>query len=259
MATPALISDTVLRGEMEWMQDSLQIDSLKNIRDTKVYLYSGTKDTVVHQGVVKKLEAQLETWVDPDKIHTEYSIPSVHSWVTDYTGHECGTFETPFIVNCGYDQAGILLSHIFGPMANRSSPTVPPSKSIMDNIYEFSQAPYVPGIYTLAELSLYPTAYAYVPQQCLRTSSHSDECKFLVLLHGCEQSIRDIGMDMVFNTGVLQYAETNSIVVLMPQADKSVLNPKGCFDWWGYTGVEYPTKLGPQVSTIHNMMSQVMK
>ena len=260
--TPALISDTVLLGEMTYMETTLQIDPLKNIEETNVYLYSGTLDTVVHQGVMSKLEEQLSKWVDASAMTVKFDIPSVHSIVTDYTGHACDHFESPYIVNCGYDLAGEMLTSLYGPLNNRSAPTAPPASSILDNVYQFSQAAFIPGVYTPGELSLDTTAYAYVPPACIASDDdamNATFCKLLVLFHGCEQSLKEISTQFVLNTGVLQWAETNNIAVLFPQATSNALNPKSCFDWWGYTGVEYPTKLGPQIATVYSMMQHMAK
>jgi len=35
------------------------------------------------------------------------------------------------------------------------------------------------------------------------------------------------------------------------------VNPEGCWDWWGYTGADYATKLGIQIATVLNMVQAV--
>ena len=57
------------------------------------------------------------------------------------------------------------------------------------------------------------------------------------MLHGCLQTIKDIGTEFVLNNGANEWAMANDAVVLYPQASSIPLsNPKGCWDWWGYTG-----------------------
>ena len=41
------------------------------------------------------------------------------------------------------------------------------------------------------------------------------------------------------NAGYNAIAEANNIIVLYPQAVNSTLNPRGCWDWWGYTSPAY--------------------
>jgi poly(3-hydroxybutyrate) depolymerase len=69
-------------------------------------------------------------------------------------------------------------------------------------------------------------------------------------------------MAFVNHSGLNEVAEVNNLIILYPQAIKSPLdpfNPKGCFDWWGYTGVDYASKLGPQMSTVDAMRNHISK
>jgi len=75
-----------------------------------------------------------------------------------------------------------------------------------------------------------------------------------VAYHGCEQTVADIGLTYVMNAGYNEWAEANDIIVLYPQAQRSTMNPNGCFDWWGYTGAEYATKLAPQNIVVNGMV-----
>jgi hypothetical protein len=47
------------------------------------------------------------------------------------------------------------------------------------------------------------------------------------------------------------------LVILFPQVSASVLNPKGCWDWWGYTGNDYLTKNAPQIAAIWRMVERL--
>jgi len=47
--------------------------------------------------------------------------------------------------------------------------------------------------------------------------------------------------------------------VLYPQAMANTLNPEGCWDWWGYTGVDYCTYYAPQMATVKNMMDYLVQ
>jgi hypothetical protein len=57
-------------------------------------------------------------------------------------------------------------------------------------------------------------------------------------------SIEDIGNDFYTYGGYNEWAESNNIIVVYPQAVKSEflpMNPSGCFDWWGYTDANVST------------------
>jgi hypothetical protein len=38
---------------------------------------------------------------------------------------------------------------------------------------------------------------------------------------------------------------------------KTELNPNGCFDWWGYTGVDYASKVGVQMNAVNGMINSI--
>jgi len=45
--------------------------------------------------------------------------------------------------------------------------------------------------------------------------------------------------------------------VLYPQVNGSLLNPRGCWDWFGYTGRDYATKSGPQMAAVKAMTDRL--
>ena len=73
-------------------------------------------------------------------------------------------------------------------------------------------------------------------------------------------TLDDIGTTFVRNSGLASWAESNNIVLLFPQAIKAdvPVNPKGCWDWWGYSGADYATRFGPQMATVHTMAEALM-
>ena len=52
-------------------------------------------------------------------------------------------------------------------------------------------------------------------------------------------------------------ADTNRIIVLFPQVKASTVNPNGCWDWWGYTDLNYLGKDAPQIKAIWAMVEQL--
>ena len=75
-------------------------------------------------------------------------------------------------------------------------------------------------------------------------------CRLHVALHGCLQSAELLGAEFYTKIGVNEWADTNRIVVLYPQAHATTVaelsaqdfkslfntNPQGCWNWWGYAG-----------------------
>ena len=73
-------------------------------------------------------------------------------------------------------------------------------------------------------------------------------CRLTVALHGCLQSAEILGTEFYTKIGVNEWADTNRIIVLYPQAHATTVaelpaqnalaplntNPHGCWNWWGY-------------------------
>lgn len=88
--------------------------------------------------------------------------------------------------------------------------------------------------------SMDPKAYVFVPDSCL-----DGGCPIHVAFHGCSQSKSSIGKEYLENTGYLEWAASNNLIVLFPQSVKNPpLNMNGCWDFWGFTGSDYASKDG---------------
>ena len=79
-------------------------------------------------------------------------------------------------------------------------------------------------------------------------------CRVHIVFHGCEQSRAQVGDTVIRETGFADWAETNRIIVLFPQAAASALNPQTCWDWWGYTGPNFLTRDAPQIKAVQAML-----
>jgi hypothetical protein len=45
--------------------------------------------------------------------------------------------------------------------------------------------------------------------------------------------------------------------VLFPQVSASSVNSQGCWDWWGYTGLDFLGKDAPQIAAIWAMVEHL--
>lgn len=92
-------------------------------------------------------------------------------------------------------------------------------------------------------------------------------CRLHVAFHGCQQNADTIGDAFIRGAGYNEWAEANRIVVLYPQAaavtDRVAgipvgwPNPRGCWDWWGFTGADFARKSGPQISAVDSMIDRL--
>ena len=108
------------------------------------------------------------------------------------------------------------------------------------------------------------SGFLYVPQAC-----ETGACRVHVALHGCRMSVEQIGERFVREAGYNRWADTNRLVVLYPQTTPRngagfrdwrwsfVFNPRGCWDWWGYTGPQYANKAGPQIRALKAMVDRL--
>jgi len=225
------------------------IDDTSNMNSTRVYLYSGTLDTTVYPAVVKGAETFYQAFTTASNIKTQYSIQSNHAQPTLDYGNACAYKGSPYISKCNYDGAGETLTWIYKTLNPRGTAN-------RNNLVTIDQTKYIPAGYTTTSMSVGRTAYAYVPTACKSGS----KCKVHVAFHGCLQTIADIQDKYYFYGGYNEWAESNDIIVLYPQAAKSSFfptNPNGCWDWWGYVNAAYSDKSGPQIRMVNSMIADL--
>ena len=184
----------------------------------------------------------IQTGVAEDNIKFDTRKDAGHAFLTTDAGTTCGVSATPFVSDCDYDQAGAILSWLYHDL--KTPAEKPAGKFIHFDQSEFSEN---------GDADLSKEGIVYVPTSC----SKEGNCRLHVALHGCEQNINTVGMTFVEGSGFARWADSNRLVVLFPQVSASVLNPKGCWDWWGYTGNDYLTKDAPQIAAIWRMVERL--
>ena len=255
------------------------LDDPANLARQKVWIFSGKNDQIVVADVVKALALyyakfipanQISSFDEPGKQFNTY-----HNWVVvdgdrrvnrhcehinEFTSHDS------YINDCDYDAAGALLQYIYGPLRARNA-------GILSGAFiEFNQGEFVvnPGSKSLAD-----SGWIYVPSNCASGAA----CRLHVAFHGCYQYYGHVGDAFIKNTGLNQWADTNSFIILYPQATSTgnfvdwfdffhrlwgiPNNPRGCFDWWGYNdsgsaqSKTYDTKSGAQIVAIKAMIDRI--
>jgi poly(3-hydroxybutyrate) depolymerase len=220
-----------------------RIDALDGLAADRVWVFHGSKDTTVRQPVTDSLVEFYRAFIPAGQVRYETGVAAAHGFPTLDEGIGCDTASEPWLNDCDYDAAGALLAQLYGPLKPRG-------KAQDGHLRAFEQHRYADSG-TLS--SLEPLGYVYVPKRCERGTN----CRIHVAFHGCRQGTSSVGKAFVKNAGYNEWAETNDIVVLYPQAAKSLLmplNPQGCWDWWGYTGPGYATRDGPQLVTVRRML-----
>ncbi len=250
------------------------IDPLDGLTGDRVYLFTGKADrTVSHISVERSAELYAALGVPAANIALESFLEEPpapgsgagHAWVTEDCCQPCATTGPPFINDCDYDQAGAILTQIYGPLA-------PKAEDLSGHFIDFDQREFAPG--GQAEVNgLDGSGALYVPATC----AAGEPCALHVVLHGCQQT-REVQGDSFYKTiGMNEWADSNRIVLLYPQAHSVTrtdlnaaypgrwfrngfaVNPKGCWNWWGYAYDDrFALKDGIQVGAIYAMIRRLM-
>ena len=228
-----------------------RIDPLNNLSKRRVYVFSGTDDSIVRPPAVDATVSFFQqVGVKADNLIYVNNMPAGHAVITPTYGNGCSANAAPYISHCsvgveGYDQAGAMLRHIYGALNSR---VVTPTGQIVS----FNQRAYAAPAAGMAD-----AGYLYVPQSCTAAAAR---CKVHVAIHGCLQAAESVGDKFYTDTGYNNWADSNKILVLYPQVNKSArkpFNPQGCWDWWGYTGQNYADKASPQMKAIEAMVDRL--
>ena len=179
------------------------------------------------------------------------NLNSQHCQPTDNFGGPCDQLNTDnYINNCNYKGAYEMLNYLYGGMIKPQG-----NEGLLANLFEFDQKEFF-EISNPSLSSMDDIGYVYIPTKCASGTS----CKLHIAFHGCQQgryilinlylicmielcyqlcphfiNRQLIGNTYVVNSGYLEVAELNNIIILFPQVVTSIIpsNPQGCWDWWG--------------------------
>ena len=253
------------------------IDNVNNIIDNKVWIMSAINDTVVNKSVVIKLQEYYQYF--KADIKTVFDIQGEHGQITDNYGSDCFYLGNPYILNCNYNsvehglnwvyqkQKKINNNKLFIKKFSKNKFNNNDNNNLNDNnnnnnnylnyengrLIKFKQELFLSTIWN-QEYGLNKYGYIYIPNYC-----YQNKCSLHIALHGCLMTLEDINTQFIEHSGYIEYANLYHIVILFPQAQKNRLNPKGCFDWWGYTGKDYASNIGIQPSFIKNIVDNLIK
>jgi hypothetical protein len=240
----------------EWTRNG-DIDDPHNIADQRVYIFAGYNDSIVNPKVgdaAYRFYLHYLGGRNNGNVFYQSGIGAGHSQVTVDYGQPCDKNEGDYIDHCNYDQAGIILQHIYGALNPKNR------GALSGKLIAFDQreltSPESPASYSMAE-----TGYVYVPASC----AAQQPCRVHIALHGCKQNFETIQDHYIQHAGYNEWADTNRLIILYPQTivgnpatdPFTPVNPFGCWDWWGYTNFNYPVKAGRQISTIKAMLDRL--
>ena len=224
--------------------DAKAIDDPSWIAPDRIWIFHGKHDRKVGAAVSDSLLRFYKVFVPPERMHYETQIAAAHGFPAAGAGGACDADESPWILDCGYDAAGDMLQHLYDDLRA-------PAGKITGELRVFDQAHYAPDE---TDISLAERGLLFVPKEC----AAGKPCRIHVAFHGCRQGIDYVGKIFARETGYNRWADANRIVVLYPQVARSLVfpfNPRGCWDWWGYTGGDYATRNGAQLAAVRRMLA----
>jgi hypothetical protein len=218
-------------------------DPALNLPRQKVWLFSGYNDGAVLRPAMDAVAAYYEHYIDASNIFYKTNNRAPHALITNDYGGQCLSIDHDFINNCNYDMTGLLLQHIYGSL------NPPTSSGLSGSILAFDQGEFVVGG-NPRSVGLADTGYVYVPVAC---NTQNSACRVHVFFHGCLQYAGRVGDAVYKHGGYNKWADVNKFVVL---------NPEGCWDWWGLSdprprSADYPRKTGYQISAIKAMLDRL--
>ena len=212
------------------------IAPVAELDSARVWIFHSPADSVVAPAAGEALRDFYRSFVAAEQVVLVDDVATAHGWPTLDAGVACQELGGDYINDCDYDTAGAILQHLYGDLDARASLARPA------NLVEADMSAYFGSGSHVAK-----SGYMYVPEAC---RSNARDCGLHIAFHGCVQGAEFIADRFARNAGFNEWAESNALIVVYPQIEKSLFNPKGCWDWWGYTNEDYDLRSGKQVAGV---------
>ena len=247
-AQPALQETATLVASAEQRAAQGTIDPLSAFDGDRVFVLHGTRDALVSPSLAPVTADVLRALSDESaSVTLDDQRAFGHGWPTLDAGAPCEQPVSPWLLDCGIDAGGETMAALFGVEA---SPPAAAAAASDGTLARFDQRELAPeGAAGLAD-----TGFVYTPTACAGAA-----CGVLVVFHGCQQNEETVGEAFVRDAGFNRWADVHRVVVVYPQTQSSYmpLNPKACWDWWGYGGADYDLKTGGQIRFVAAVLDRL--
>lgn len=236
-----------------------QVGSAENLSQLRAYLWHGEEDKVVEPILGDLLAEQWEQWLaSPDQLRVARSENAGHGWPVRLPNdaspgpHEWGDCRQgggSYVLACDEDIAGEMLDWLYPE--REVSAAGRRSEEESGVVAAFDQSEF-------AVKGLADTGYVFIPEGC-----EAGECPVTLVLHGCQMNEKAIGDTLIRYSGLNTWAASHQQIVLYPQAESSMTNPQGCWDWWGFAestwqlNPQHDTREGIQISALMAMLDRL--
>lgn len=232
-----------------------QVGSTEDLSQLRTYLWHGKEDEVVQPLLGDLLAEQWTNWLaSPDQLKVARSEDAGHGWPVRLPNDaspgpeewgDCREGGGSYVLSCDEDIAGEMMNWLYPERE------MPSDGDQSGQLIAFDQSEF-------AVKGLADTGYVFIPEGC-----EAGECPVTLALHGCQMNAEAIGETFVRYTGLNAWASDHQQIVLYPQAEGSMANPKGCWDWWGFAestwqlSPQHDTRNGTQIGALMAMLDRL--
>ncbi|MGM0637153.1 MAG: poly(3-hydroxybutyrate) depolymerase [Pseudomonadota bacterium] len=207
-----------------------RVGSAEALAQLRAFVWHGGADKTVDPSLGSVLAEQLANWLaDPQtQLRFVQSDNIGHGWPIEREAiplpatelGDCQKGGGTHLLACDKDLAGEVMDWLHDTPPGMGS--AGGADTLSGHLLHFDQDDF-------AVKGLDSSGYLFVPDEC-----GAGGCGLTVALHGCAMGAEQIGETFVRHSGLNEWASAHNRVVLYPQAETSMANPKGCWDWWGF-------------------------
>ena len=181
---------------------------MENLKNSKIFVSHGLNDATVAPGFAQLTEKYFSRFLsDSSQIEMLTELPANHAVMTNGRGTQCGTANPPiFIEDCGFESIQAMFEHLY---ENMEPPKV--FGGWTGKLLEFSQNDYFEKYASQDEIGYY-----YMPKNC---ELEGAKCLLHVYFHGCTMGASNVGLEFMTQSGLLEMADANDIVLILPQVN----------------------------------------
>jgi len=240
------------RGANSREQDQVGSENARSA--LRAYVWHGEEDAVVEPVLGDLLAEQLQQWLtSDDQLKVARSAQAGHGWPVSLADNtqlsqplgDCQSGGGSHLLACDEDIAADMLDWLHPDSALAAT------SAAEGELIRFDQSDF-------DAKGLADNGYVYQPEGC-----DDGSCKVTLALHGCQMNAEQIGETFVRGTGLNEWADKHRRIVLYPQAESTLANPQGCWDWWGFAESSWQlnplhdTRQGTQVSALMAMLTRL--
>ncbi|MGS2745132.1 PHB depolymerase family esterase [Halomonas sp. LS-001] len=222
----------------------------------RAYVWHGESDSVVDPALGDLLAEQLQQWLaDEEQLKVARSPETGHGWPVKLMNNavalsqplgDCQSGGGSHLLACEENIAADMLNWLH-PDADSSTL----SSAASGELLAFDQSDF-------DAKGLADSGYVYLPEGC-----QDGSCEVTIALHGCQMNAEQVGDTFVRDTGLNEWADQHGRIIVYPQAESTLANPQGCWDWWGFAESSWQlnplhdTRQGSQVSALMAMLTRL--